>query len=101
MVSSDFGGFFFFCEKFHGQKIAVFWPKFTISRVSGNNSQIPVGEVSEKENIVGVNKFRGGVKRKAGISLDEMIYNQQSLFNQQNQIMSDLYKQRRVKYSNN
>ena len=33
MVSSDCGGFFFVCAKFHGSKIAVFWPKFTISRV--------------------------------------------------------------------
>ena len=34
-----FWWFFFFCAKFHGSKIAVFWPKFTISRVSTPSSK--------------------------------------------------------------
>ena len=34
------GGFFFFCAKYQNLKIAVFWPKFTISRVSNKTSHI-------------------------------------------------------------
>ena len=33
-------GGFFFCAKYQDLKIAVFWPKFTISRVSNKTSHI-------------------------------------------------------------
>ena len=60
---------------------------------------LPIGNSQVLENVIPksvVGEFRRGVKRKAEISLDEMIINQQQLFNQQNSIMSKLYGQRKV-----
>ena len=59
---------------------------------------LPISNSQAFENVIPkseVRELHRDVKRKAEISLDEMIINQQQLFNQQNSIMSKLYDQRK------